>query len=158
MGIELPWETIFKVANVGILPFWLLLAFGPRRQMVLRGIFLLGSGLLAVSYAILIVGLLGGAFDGGGGAGGNADLTTLAGAMALFDSPGGATIGWIHYLAFDLFVGIWIARNADRHAIARLWQIPCLFLTLMFGPIGLLLYLILRSFLGKSLENGFTPR
>ncbi|NJM51170.1 MAG: DUF4281 domain-containing protein [Sphingomonadales bacterium] len=154
----MPWETIFKAANTGALAFWLLLAFGPRGQMWMRGIFLLGTGLLALCYVILIGGLLGGAFNGGAAEGSSLDFTTLSGVMALFDSPGGATIGWLHYLAFDLFVGIWIARNADRHAIARIWQIPCLFFTLMFGPVGLLLYLILRSFLGKSLENGFTPR
>ena len=78
--------------------------------------------------------------------------------MALFDTPGGATIGWIHYLAFDLFVGVWIARNADRHGINRIIQVPILFFTLMFGPMGLLIYLITRALLGKQLENGFVPR
>lgn len=156
------WELIFKIVNTGVLPFWLLLAFGPRGTMWVRGIFLFGTGLLALTYAVLITGLMGGFFDGGlvtaGGRAGSPDFTTLSGVMALFDSRGGATIGWIHYLAFDLFVGIWIARNADRHAIARIWQVPVLGLTLMFGPIGLLSYLILRAFLGRKLENGFTPR
>ena len=68
--------------------------------------------------------------------------------MALFDSPGGATIGWIHYLAFDLFVGTWISRNADAHKISRWFQIPILFFTLMAGPIGLLLYHLLRQLKG----------
>jgi Domain of unknown function (DUF4281) len=150
------WELIFKIANTGVLPFWLLLAFGPRGTMWVRAIFLFGTGLLALAYTVLITGLLAGLINGGGNTG--ADFTTLAGVMALFDSRGGATIGWIHYLAFDLFVGIWIARNADRHAIARIWQVPVLGLTLMFGPIGLLSYIILRAFLGRKLENGFTPR
>ncbi len=156
------WELIFKIANTGVLPFWLLLAFGPRGTMWARGVFLFGTGLLALTYAVLIIGLLSGAFDGvmvtQAGASSSPDFTTLAGVMALFDSKGGATIGWIHYLAFDLFVGLWITRNADRHGIARFWQVPSLFLTLMFGPIGLLSYLVLRAFLGKKLENGFTPR
>jgi hypothetical protein len=156
------WDLIFKIANFGILPFWLLLALGPRSTMMVRGIFLLGTGLLALSYTILIIGLMAGFFDGGlvteTGAAGSPDFTTLTGVMALFDSKGGATIGWIHYLAFDLFVGLWIARNADRHGISRIVQVPILFFTLMFGPIGLLLYLVTRGFLGKKLENGFTPR
>jgi cytochrome bd-type quinol oxidase subunit 2 len=77
--------------------------------------------------------------------------------MALFGSPGGATIGWIHYLAFDLFVGTWIARNADQHNIARWLQVPILFLTLMAGPIGLLLYLLLRQITGKKQDNALLP-
>ncbi len=155
----MPWELIFKITNSGVLIFWLLLVFGPRGTMWVRGIFLGGSALLALTYSVLIIGLMSGGFDGGpGGNGKSLDFTSLAGVMALFDTPGGTTIGWIHYLAFDLFVGIWIARNADRHAIGRIWQVPVLFLTLMFGPIGLLSYLLLRAFIGKKLENGFTPR
>jgi Domain of unknown function (DUF4281) len=92
-----------------------------------------------------------------GAAGGTPDFTTLAGVMALFESKGGTTIGWIHYLAFDLFVGIWVARNADRRGIHRLLQIPILFLVLMFGPIGLMLYLIVRQFVGQKPENAFVP-
>ncbi len=155
----MPWELIFKITNGGVLIFWLLLAFGPRGTMWIRGIFLGGTGLLALTYSILIIGLMSDAFNGGAGdTGKSLDFTTLSGVMALFDTQGGATIGWIHYLAFDLFVGIWIARNADRHGISRVLQVPPLFLTLMFGPMGLLAYLVMRAFLGKKLENGFTPR
>jgi hypothetical protein len=155
----MPWELIFKITNGGVLIFWLLLAFGPRGTMWVRGIFLGGTGILALTYSILIIGLMTGSFDGGAGdTGKSLDFTTLSGVMALFDTQGGATIGWIHYLAFDLLVGIWIARNADRHGISRILQVPALFLTLMFGPMGLLVYLVMRAFLGKKLENGFTPR
>jgi Domain of unknown function (DUF4281) len=155
----MPWELIFKITNGGVLIFWLLLAFGPRGTMWVRGIFLGGTGILALTYSILIIGLMTGSFDGGAGdTGKSLDFTTLSGVMALFDTHGGATIGWIHYLAFDLLVGIWIARNADRHGISRILQVPALFLTLMFGPMGLLVYLVMRAFLGKKLENGFTPR
>ncbi len=150
------WELIFKVANTGVLPFWVLLALAPRNIMVVRGIFLMGTGLLALAYSVLIIALLGGFVDGGGSTG--SDFTSLAGVQALFDSKGGATIGWIHYLAFDLFVGIWVARNADRHGISRIVQVAILFFVLMAGPLGLILYLATRAILGKKLENGFTPR
>jgi hypothetical protein len=153
------WDLIFKIANLGVLPFWLLLAFAPRNTGLVRLVFVGGSGLLALLYSVLIIGLMSGGLDGGGsGDAPRPDFTTLAGVMALFDTPGGATIGWIHYLAFDLFVGVWIARNADRHGINRIIQLPILFFTLMFGPMGLLIYLITRAFLGKQLENGFVPR
>jgi Domain of unknown function (DUF4281) len=155
----MPWELIFKLANGWAALLWLLLAFGPRQTMWVRAIFLSGTAALALAYSVLIIGLISGGINGGGAAAsGSPDFTTLSGVMALFDTPGGTTIGWIHYLAFDLFVGIWIARNADRHAIARIWQVPMLFLTFMLGPLGLFSYLIARAFLGKKLENGFTPR
>src|SRR3546814_15139339 len=63
--------------------------------------------------------------------------------MKLFDSPGGATMGWIHYLAFDLFTGMWIARDADQKGFSRAVQFPFLFLTLMAGPVGLFAWLII---------------
>src|SRR3546814_2282070 len=51
--------------------------------------------------------------------------------MKLFDSPGGATMGWIHYLAFDLFTGMWIARDAVQKGFSRAVQFPFLLLTLI---------------------------
>ncbi|MEM9315304.1 MAG: abscisic acid-deficient protein Aba4 family protein, partial [Pseudomonadota bacterium] len=53
--------------------------------------------------------------------------------------------GWIHYLAFDLFVGAWIATEADRLGLSRLLQAPLLVATFMFGPVGLALFLVMRS-------------
>jgi hypothetical protein len=107
---------------------------------------------------VLIIGLIGGGIDGGqGGGNGAADFTTLAGVQALFDTQGGATVGWIHYLAFDLFVGIWVARNADRRQISRVFQIPVLLCIFMAGPLGLVLYLGLRRFAGQNVENSTVP-
>jgi hypothetical protein len=60
-------------------------------------------------------------------------------------SDGGMVLGWTHYLAFDLFVGLWIARDADAKGFSRLAQLPVLFLVLMAGPIGLLVWLIVRE-------------
>ena len=87
--------------------------------------------------------LVAGGIDPGGPGGG--DFTTLKGVMALFDSPGGATLGWIHYLAFDLFTGMWIARDADQKGFSRIAQFPFLLLTLLVGPVGLFAWLIVRE-------------
>jgi len=152
------WDMIFGIANAWALLGWLILAFAPKREVVVPIVFFAGSALLACLYAGLIIPLMAGWISDGGPAGRPpADFTTLSGVMALFDSPGGATIGWIHYLAFDLFVGTWIARNADLHDIARWLQVPVLFFALMAGPIGLLLYLLLRQSTGKKLGNGVLP-
>ncbi len=154
------WELIFTVANRFALICWLVLAFAPARTRVLPWVFYGGTGLLALTYTVLIIPMMAGMIDAGappGATGGTPDFNTLAGVMSLFDSKGGTTIGWIHYLAFDLFVGIWMARNADRRGIHRLVQIPILFLVLMFGPIGLTLYLILRQFIGQKPDNALVP-
>ena len=145
------WEMIFGVANAWALFCWAVLAIAPKRAVLVPYIFIAGSVVLACLYAGLIIPLMAGWISDGGPAGRPpADFTTLAGVMALFDSPGGATIGWVHYLAFDLFVGIWIARNADAHHISRWIQVPILFFTLMAGPIGLLSYLLLRQITGEK--------
>ena len=64
---------------------------------------------------------------------------------SLFYSPGGAALGWTPYLAFELFPGRWIARDADQKGFSRIFQFPFLFLTLMCGPVGLLALLIARE-------------
>jgi hypothetical protein len=154
----MPWDALFGYANLWAMLCWVVLAVAPKRHIVLPYVFYLGCGLLAVCYAGLIIPLMAGWISDGGLPGrASPDFTTLAGVMALFDSPGGATIGWIHYLAFDLFVGIWIARNADRRGIHRLVQFPVLFLTLMVGPVGLLSYLLLRQIIGKKPEGSLLP-
>jgi hypothetical protein len=158
--MAMDWELIFASTNSFALVCWLVLAFAPARDKVLPWLLYLGSGLLALTYTVLIIPMMAGMIDAGappGAAGGAPDFTSLAGVMHLFISKGGTTIGWIHYLAFDLFIGMWIARNADRRGIHRFIQIPLLFLTLMFGPIGLVLYLILRQFVGQQQENALVP-
>ncbi len=65
--------------------------------------------------------------------------------MLLFTDRGATTVGWVHFLAFDLLVGGWITRDALRKHVPHLAIIPCLYLTLMFGPVGLLCYLAIRA-------------
>lgn len=137
------WDAIFLLANYWAIGGWLLLAFAPRSPRILSAIMYAGVLLLCLLYTVLIVGFLSGGIDPGGQGGGN--FTSLAGVMKLFDAPGGATLGWVHYLAFDLFTGMWIARDADGKGFSRIVQFPFLFLTLMVGPVGLFLWLIVRE-------------
>lgn len=141
------WETIFAAANLWPLAFWLLLAFGPRTEATARIVLFGGIFPLALAYSILLILIVTGSVDPAGPEGvqgGFVDLTKLSGVMAMFDGKGGATVGWIHYLAFDLLAGLWIAHDADRRGIARWAQVPVLFFVLMVGPFGLVLYLLLR--------------
>src|SRR3546814_19855102 len=73
------------------------------------------------------------------------DFTSLAGVMALFATKGGMLVGWVHYLAFDLFAGMWIARDDAQKGFSRLVQFPFLVLTLLAGPVGLLAWRIVRE-------------
>lgn len=151
------WETIFSIANAWPLLFWLLLGFGPRTELTARIVLFGGIFPLALTYAVLLPAIMTGAIDPVGPEGGSTDFTQLSGVMALFDSKGGATIGWIHYLAFDLLTGLWVARNADRHGYARWVQVPILFFVLMAGPFGLVLYLLLRLTCKNPPENATAP-
>jgi hypothetical protein len=150
------WELIFTIANNWALVMWLILAFAPRREMVMKGVFYGGVGLLSLTYAVIIIPLLTGLIDGGG-SGGPPDFGSLAGVKALLATDGGATIGWIHYLAFDLFVGMWVARNADNYGFARWIQVPILFFVLMLGPLGLVLYLLLRFTRHNTVADAVGP-
>jgi hypothetical protein len=137
------WDTIFLLANYWAFAGWIALAFLPRGPKTLAAILYAGVFLLCLAYAVMIIGFLTGGIDSGGA--GGADFTTLNGVMKLFDSPGGAALGWTHYLAFDLFVGMWIARDADQKGFSRIVQFPFLFLTLMAGPVGLFGWLVMRE-------------
>lgn len=75
----------------------------------------------------------------------------------LFDSELATLAGVLHYLAVDLFLGIWIARNADQHGIPRSIQIPILRLTLVLGPVALLVYLLVRQWKSADAERFVAP-
>ena len=137
------WDNFFLFANYWAFAGWIALAFLPRSPRILSAILYVGVFLLCLAYTVLVVGFVSGGIDSGGPGGG--DFTTLAGVMKLFDSPGGATLGWMHYLAFDLFTGMWIARDADQKGFSRAVQFPFLLLTLLVGPVGLFTWLIVRE-------------
>ena len=104
------------------------------------------SALLGGVYLVLIVRSFG---DGGGGGFGS-----LAEVRTLFENPWALLAGWIHYLAFDLFIGAWEVRDAQRNGLHHLLVVPCLVLTFMLGPVGLLLYLVLRGAITRRVWLG----
>ena len=134
-------ETLFSISNFLTMPFWLLMIFLPHWRWTRR---IMGSLLVVVPaallYVILIAPNLGGTLN---------DLANLDLALvqALLGSPEGATLGWAHFLAFDLFVGRW--GYLDNLSTTRLsaWLVsPMLFFVLMLGPVGFTLYFIARTF------------
>lgn len=139
-------ETIFSVCSTLVLPGWLLLIFLPRWKWTARFI---AACLLPLVLALVYVWLV--VTNFGGSEGGFGSLAEVA---LLFRNPRNLLAGWIHYLAFDLFVGSWEVRDAQRHGIRHLFVIPCLVLTFLFGPAGLLLYFLLRYALRRTLFLG----
>ena len=142
------WDLIFSLANAVALAGWILLAVLPRRPLVLSTVLYLGVGLLCLVYFLLFIVSIGGLVDPHrlpGTPEPNLLDYSIAGLRPLFLSDGGIVIGWTHYLAFDLFVGLWIARDADAKGVGRLVQLPFLFMTLMAGPIGLGMWLAFRG-------------
>ncbi|WP_233999716.1 ABA4-like family protein [Porphyrobacter sp. TH134] len=142
------WNAWFSMVNLLALIAWTGLIALPRWPALLSGILYLGIGLLCLIYTTGLIGLVTGVLSNppaAGGGGGGADFTTIAGVRAIFGTDGGVTIGWTHYLAFDLFVGLWIARDGDAKNISRLIQAPVLLATFMAGPLGLLAWLGIRE-------------
>ena len=141
------WATIFSLTNVIALAAWVLLAAGPRGPKTAAIILYLGVGLLCAAYAAMFGLLIGGLVDPVrvAGASGPGGFTSIEGIRALFMSDGGIVIGWTHYLAFDLFVGQWIAKDADHKGFVRWVQAPVLLATFFAGPIGLFMWLLVRE-------------
>lgn len=115
---------------------WLLLVILPRHSIVQLVAGVVIPLVLSVGYLMLIVLHFRGA-EGGFG--------SLADVAALFQKPELLLAGWIHYLAFDLFIGAWETRDAQRSGLPHLVVIPCLVMTFMLGPIGLLFYFAIRT-------------
>ncbi len=144
-------ETLFSVASTAVLPGWLLLLFAPRFKWTARLVApVLIPALLGLLYLYLILTRFPGA-DGGFG--------SLAEVRRLFADEALLLAGWVHYLAFDLFIGSWEVRDAQRLGLPHLLVAPCLVLTFLFGPVGLLLYLGLRGALRRKLhlDDGGLP-
>lgn len=142
------WQGLFAFTNWVALAGWAILLLAPRRPLPLSIAFYLGSGLLCAAYAVIFILLVSNSVDPGQVPGAAAaDLTdySIAGIRALFQSDGGIVLGWTHYLAFDLFTGLWIARDADAKEFSRWIQAPFLVATFLAGPLGLLGWLMIRE-------------
>jgi hypothetical protein len=77
-------------------------------------------------------------------------FSTADGLMSLFTNKTAVVAGWVHYLAFDLMTGIWITYNAKKHGINHWVTTLALFFTFMMGPVGLLLYILIRLIKTKN--------
>lgn len=140
------WAGVFQAVNTVALLLWLILVLAPRWPGVIGQLRIAGAGGLSLFYVVLVaIALTGG---GGGRPGPAPDFTTIAGVRAIFASDGGVVTGWTHYLALDLFAGLWIAEDSDARRINRFVQAPILALTFLAGPAGLFVHLAMTRGFG----------
>lgn len=132
-------ELIFSLAGLLAMSGWVTLLFSPlipHWSDQIAGLIIPGA--LSIGYLVILLFF---PTQNSGGFGSFADVTQL------FSSPEALMGGWIHFLAFDLFVGAWICRTG-RHESIKFWMVlPCLPVTFMFGPAGLLLFSTIRVFM-----------
>ena len=130
-------ESVFQICSTITMIGWLLLIIGSpflfNIDKLLIGIVIT---LLCIVYAWLIITHFNFADV--------SKFSSLDGVMGLFTDKHTVTAGWVHYLAFDLLTGIWLKKNSLKYNISHWVIIPCLFVTSMLGPVGLLLYLLVR--------------
>ncbi len=134
-------ETVFSIVNTFALLGWVALVVAPRWTWTKRLVWTVIPMLLSATYLLLIV-LFFGQAEGGFG--------SLADVMRLFTNKNVALAGWIHYLAFDLFVGSWEVKDAGERGISHWFVVPCLLLTFLLGPVGFLSYNLVRQFAAKG--------
>jgi hypothetical protein len=142
-------EDIFQIANPIALLGWIALIFAPFAPRITDLIAaLIIPILMSVAYAALVLAYWSGATGG---------YSSLLDVMALFTDPHIALAGWVHYLAFDLFVGAWAVRTARAAHIPHLLVLPHLVLIFLFGPAGFLTYYAMHwAFQMRANANGAT--
>jgi Co/Zn/Cd efflux system component len=136
-------STVFNIATYIALSGWVVLIAFPNWQFGEIYVVSIASALVSILYAYML--FFGTQYDEGAKIKGN--FMTLEGVVNLFKTPRAVLIGWIHYLAFDVIIGLFILKNAQHYGISHWLVVPCLILTLMVGPVGLLSYLLLRFFI-----------
>lgn len=137
-------EQIFSTANSVAMAGWIVLILGARTRWAAT---LVSGALIPLALAVLYSYLI--AAHWGETKGGFGSLAAVA---MLFSNPWLLLAGWIHYLAFDLFIGSWEVRDARVHNVPLLAVVPCLLLTFLFGPAGLLVYFAIRFARTRSVQ------
>lgn len=141
----MPYELLFTTANALAAVCWLPLVVAPRSAFTARYTATPVAPLaFAVVYVVLVGVMLANPGEGGMG--------SLAELRQGFARDPVLLLAWVHYLAFDLMVGIWTLRDSVRLDLPRWAVAPCLVATFLLGPLGFTLYLGLRLALRGTLH------
>jgi len=141
-------DFISSICGNLVIPGWLLLVFFPKWKWTLG---LISTALipfiLGLVYVSLFISQAGNLPEGGG-------FGSVEQVSILFSNPYVLTAGWIHYLAFDLFVGAWVVKDSQEIELSHWWVLPCLPFTFALGPTGLAMYLVIRFVKTRSPQIG----
>lgn len=130
-------ETLFSLCGKVAMAGWVFLIVAPRWRWSAQ---IIAKFVVPLLLAAIYLGLIATHWSGHRGG-----FSSLAAVGELFADPWILLAGWVHYLAFDLFIGAWEVRDARRERIPHLLVVPCLVGTFLFGPVGLLAYCSLRT-------------
>lgn len=131
-------SQVFSIVGMMAMPMWVLLIFLPKWKVTRFFIdYKIIPIALSVIYAIYIAKSL--------ITGGMMDFGSLKSVMQLFTVENAVLAGWIHYLAFDLLVGMWMVNQNKELNIHPILMAPCLLGSFMLGPVGFLLFMIMRA-------------
>jgi Domain of unknown function (DUF4281) len=134
-------NNVFQISNALALLGWAAILILPNWALLDRVVFFCITCLLCVIYCYLIFAARSVDTEKPVGS-----FTSLAGIIALFKTPRVVLAGWVHFLAFDLVLGLMIRSDAAMHDIPHAVLIPVYLLTLLLGPAGVLVYVALRWF------------
>jgi hypothetical protein len=144
----LSYENIYLIANWGVIPFWFLLIFIPNHlitnffvQSIVIPV-LLASAYIFLGYNIFLEGNILDSFE---------LYTGLDGLYSMFSNEAFLLIFWLHFLSISLFTGAWIARDSQKHLMPKFFVIISLILTYFTGPVGLVIYWLIRIFFAKKI-------
>ena len=146
----LSYENIYFWSNFSILPFWILLIFAPNSTItqifvnsIIIPLILASSYIYVVYQIILLEEPFSNIFELYFG---------LDGLYTIFATESFLLIFWLHYLALNIFLGSWIACDAVKYNIRRSIVFFPLVLVYFMGPVGMVLYWIIRIFYSKKIK------
>ena len=145
----LNYENIYLIANIGVIPCWLLLIFLPRAiitKILVKSVvipLLLSTAYIFIAYQIYIAENIFEIFN---------LYLGLDELYSLYSNEGFLLIFWLHFLAISLFAGAWIVRDSKKYLIPKIITIPSLVLTYFSGPVGIIIYWFLRIFFARKVS------
>ena len=147
--IYLTVENIYFWSNIGILPFWLLLIFLPNSKFtriltnsIIIPLILASTYSYVIYKSILLDEQVFDVFNL------YQDLESL---YTIFATESFLLVFWLHFLAFNIFLGSWISIDASKYLIPKYFTGIILIFVYLIGPIGLVLYWFIRIFYSKKL-------
>ena len=137
------YEIIFNIYNTGILIFWFFLLVFPKSKLTQKMTDFPWIPLVIAFGYIYFLGTSDSIFS--------VDFSSLSGLTEMFQNsnPRGVAAGWLHYLAFDFWVGCWILRDSQKKGVKHAFIIFPMLFTFMLGPVGVIIYTLVLAFQKK---------